>query len=168
MKKILILLFLCSSVLGSAQERMLLITNLVTQKEKVIKENKRIKIKTVSGGKLVGRLHIIDKNTISLRGVSISLTDLEMIKKHPLIGSIGHSIGSLALGAGTLILGAIASDSYLGGENASDVYLYTGVLATLGAIYMATQPINLFDKGHSINKKWRFEIKIKAMNLTPE
>lgn len=147
-------LLLVSNIL--AQERVLVITNLETHKEKSFKENSRIKIKTLSGGKLVGRLQIIDENSIRLRGVTVSLSDIEKVKKHPLIASIGHSVGMTALGVGTVAVGALLSDPFIGGS--SDAPKYIGIVLGIGAIYGATQPINLFDKGYSINKKWRFSI----------
>ena len=147
-----------------AQEGRLVMTNLNTSKEKVIKENKRIKIKTIAGGKLVGRLRIFDENTIELKGVLISLSHIEKIKTHPLIGSIGHMVGMLALGGGTFILGTIASDPYFGGENASDIPLYIGIASGIGAIYVSTLPANL-SKGYSIKKKWRFEIAISLPKI---
>ena len=50
-----------------AQERVLKIVNQVSKKEIIIKENKRIRIKTIDGQKISGRFKIIGKETIFIK-----------------------------------------------------------------------------------------------------
>lgn len=168
MKASLISICLFATGFCFSQNSTLNITNLETRKEKVIKENKRIKITTLSGGKRVGRLQIIDENTIMLRGIPVSLSEIAKIKKHPLIGSIGNTVGFLALGSGTAILGIIASDPLNEGEDTSDIQTYVGIAFAIGAIYASTQPINLFDKGYGINRKWQFSLEISSAHTISE
>ena len=68
MKK-LIFLFLSLFFLNSlvAQEKAIKIFNEKTGKEIIIKENKRIRIKTLDGEKVSGRYKILDDETIILK-----------------------------------------------------------------------------------------------------
>jgi len=57
-------------------------------KEIIIKENKRIKIKTSNGIKISGRFKIFDTETILIKNEKINLSQIEKIKRNPLIISI--------------------------------------------------------------------------------
>lgn len=70
---------------ANAQQKGIQITNLNTQKEIFIPENKRIKVRTVHGVKLNGRLVILDNKTIQVHNKPISLLDIEKIKRNPLL-----------------------------------------------------------------------------------
>ncbi len=135
-----------------AQEGGLIITNLKTQKQKIIKETRRIKVKMKSGKKRVGRLQIVDKNTIGLSGIVIALDDIEKIKRHSFVGSMVNTLGWIAFGTGTLFMSALAGSAA------------AGIFFGMGSIIMALQPVNLFEKGYSSNKKWAFSIKLEAKN----
>lgn len=164
MKAIVTCIFLFTISVCFSQKSALVITNLEKNKVKVIKENRRIKITTISGGKLVGRLKVLDERTIRLRGVPIALSEIIKIKRHPLIGSIGNAVGFVSLGMGITVLGAGLSGATLAGgnEDASRVPLYIGIGFSIGALYASTQPINILDKGYSINKECKFSIQIHS------
>jgi hypothetical protein len=70
------------------QEGIIKITNNDSQKEIIIKESKRIWLKTVAGKKISGRFKIIDANTILIRGKEVKLSEIKKIKRHPLMIAI--------------------------------------------------------------------------------
>ena len=103
---LLVSLFLANLV--SAQENALKISNPASDKEVIIKENKRIRIQTADGEKVSGRFRIGQNNAIQIKGQTIALTDIQSIKRNPLFLSIfgtGFLIygGALAVGMGAII-----------------------------------------------------------------
>lgn len=78
----------CLSLFCHAQHGAIKITDNESQKEIIIKENKRIRLKTVEGEKISGRFTIIDANTILVKGMEIHLSEIRKIKKNPLVVSI--------------------------------------------------------------------------------
>jgi hypothetical protein len=94
--------------LSAAQENALKISNPASEKEVIIKENKRIRIQTVDGEKVSGRFRIGENNAIQIKGQTIALTNIESIKRNPLFLSVfgtGFLIygGGLAVGMGAII-----------------------------------------------------------------
>ena len=68
MKIIVLMLVLMSSIcMAFSQERSIQITNEYTKEEITIKENKRIRIKTVAGKKITGNFKIVDNQSILTR-----------------------------------------------------------------------------------------------------
>lgn len=107
MKKILIILFFIPiSVL--AQSYSLEIINNETGKISYIKENKRIKIRTVTGQKLQGRVTFTDSVSLEIKGTKIPLEELTFIQRRPLgvtLAGIGLlTIGGVGIGISPLIL----------------------------------------------------------------
>ena len=108
--KNLLLLALCLSVsfIAVAQKRALEISNSETNKQVIIKENKRIKILTIDGQKLSGRFAIENEDTLLIRNQSIPFSDITSIKRDPLLLSIFTSgfliyAGAITVGVGTII-----------------------------------------------------------------
>ena len=99
MKTALILIVLFISTNLFAQEKYLSITNLDNGKESRIKENSRIKIKTLEGKKLKGKFQISDENQIILSSQIIPLNQIDKIKRNPLVMTIAVD-GLLLVGAG--------------------------------------------------------------------
>lgn len=93
--------------LSFSQEKALKISGSETNKEIIIKENKRIKIRTVNGEKIVGRFTIKDENTIYINGNTIDLNDITAIKRNQLLLSFFVSGLLVYAGALTAGLGAI-------------------------------------------------------------
>ena len=80
MKKIfLIIIGLFFFNLLVAQNQAIKINNINTNKEKIIKENKRIKLKTFDGQKVKGRFKIENNSTIIVDNVRIDLSDIDMV-----------------------------------------------------------------------------------------
>ena len=109
MKKFCILLISFLSVnLSMAQENILKISSPTSEKEVIIKQNKRIKIQTVDGEKISGRFRIEGTNTITIKDQTIALSDIESIKRNPLFLSLFSSgfliyAGALTAGMGVII-----------------------------------------------------------------
>jgi hypothetical protein len=84
MKTMLLAIGLLIATSAISQEKYLSITNLETGKEKVFKQNHRVKIKTLQGGKLKGNLLITDENQVMISNINIPLSNIERIKRNPL------------------------------------------------------------------------------------
>jgi hypothetical protein len=106
-KTSLLLITLLMATALFAQEQAIKITKEASKREIVIKQNKRIKIKTLEGKKIAGRFTIVN-NALVVNNIPIALDDILYIKKDPLILAILSSsaliyAGSLAVGLGVLI-----------------------------------------------------------------
>lgn len=148
-KTVLLLSFLCFINLITAQIKAIKITNEATQKEKIIKENKRVKVFTLDGKKLKG-LFKIESNSILIQGESINLSDIIAMKRNPLLvsiitGSFLVYLGSITVGIGVLI-GLLADSS---------AFLLT--IPGAGLIYAGLKPPN-FNKKFKTKRNWTFEI----------
>jgi len=99
MKTALVLIVLFLSTPLFAQEKYLSITNLDNGKESQIKENSRIKLKTLDGKKLKGKFQISDDNQIIVSAHLIPLNQIDKIKRNPLVMTIVVD-GILIIGAG--------------------------------------------------------------------
>ena len=104
-----------------AQERAIRITHTKNEKETIIKELKRIRIKTVAGERISGRYTIVDKKTIEVKDRVIPISEIEKIKRNPLLFSIVTN-GFLYDG-GAVIAGISLVAFALTGEAA--VFLFT-------------------------------------------
>ncbi len=148
-KNVLLLSFLCFINLITAQIKAIKITNEATQKEKIIKENRRVKVFTLDGKKLKGRFKI-ESNSILIQGESINLSDITAMKRNPLLvsivtGSFLVYLGSITVGIGVLI-GLLADSS---------AFLLT--IPGAGLIYAGLKPPN-FNKKFKTKRNWTFEI----------
>ncbi|MEM1337602.1 MAG: hypothetical protein AAF717_20305 [Bacteroidota bacterium] len=133
-----------------AQEQGIKITNPSVAKEIFIKENKRVKIKTFEGEKFSGRFSIGDNNVLIIEGTTIPLTDIQEIKRNPLLLSIFTSsffiyLGSIASGVGVLIA--------LLGEPAALLLTIPGA----ALVYTGLKSPNFLRK-FKTEKNWTFEI----------
>ena len=150
--KNLLFLALCLSVsfIAVAQKRALEISNSETNKQVIIKENKRIKILTIDGQKLSGRFAIENEDTLQIRNQSIPFSDIASIKRDPLLLSIFTSgfliyAGAITVGVGTII-GIFAESSGF-------------LLAIPGAamIYAGIKSPNVL-KNYKSDSNWSFKV----------
>jgi len=74
-----------------AQEKALKINT--KEKQVLIKEGKRIRIKLLSGQKLSGRFKIINNDTLEIRKRKIAFSSISKIKKNPLLVQILTTAG---------------------------------------------------------------------------
>lgn len=96
-----------------SQERALKIVNQVSKKEIIIKENKRIRIRTVDDQKISGRFKIIGKETILIKKKKIELANIEKIKANPLLISIVTNGLFIYIGASITIVGIASAEARL-------------------------------------------------------
>lgn len=145
-----------------AQSGALAITNLETQKVRVIKENKRIRINTTNGEKLQGRFSILDENTIALDGRNITLNEIVVIRRHPLFNTIFIKTNLIHIGALSLFFGVLGTALSTGlSEDGIERYapLAGGVSLLAAGIYGAYKSPNL-NKGFRIDQNWSFKIQM--------
>ena len=133
-----------------AQKRALEISNSETNKQILIKENKRIKIVTTDGQKRSGRFTFENDNTLIIRNQSFSFSDIASIKRDPLLLSIFTSgfliyAGAITIGVGTII-GIFAESSGF-------------LLAIPGAamIYAGIKSPNVL-KNYKSDSNWSFKV----------
>ncbi|GAA4806719.1 hypothetical protein [Litoribaculum gwangyangense] len=149
MKKLFILIIssFCFNVIV-AQTNAIKITNLNTHKEKIIKENKRIKLKTIDGKIIKGRFKL-ENDIIIIDDIQINLTEIDELKRNPLLTSIltsGFLIYAGALTAGFGVLIGVLIDSTA----------FWLTIPAAGMIYAGIKSPNL-NKNHKIEKGWKFE-----------
>ena len=141
----IVVFFLNSSY---AQEKFLKISNL--KKEILIKEGKRVRVKTVQGGKISGKLQIVDDNTILVKNIKISIGDILKIKRNPLALTI-LSTGLFVFSSLYTLGIAILIEAFVGNG---------GILLTIPAaafFYISTKPPNLL-KGYKNTDGWNIKV----------
>lgn len=132
-----------------SQEKAIKLTKQNSDREIIIKENKRIKIKTMDGRKITGRLKI-ENNTIIIDEESFLLEDIAEIKRNPLLTSILTSTfliyaGSLTIGLGALI-GVLA-----------DTTAFWLIIPGAGMVYAGLKSPN-FNRKFKNDGSWSFDI----------
>ena len=149
MKKITILIFsllITNSIFG--QEKAIKITDQTSKKEIVIKENKRIKIKTIDGKKISGHFKI-ENNSILINNEQFDLSDIGEIKRNPLLVSILTSGILIYGGAITAGMGVI-----IGVFVESTAFLLT--IPAAGMIYAGIKSPN-FSRKFKTDSGWTYE-----------
>lgn len=134
-----------------AQEKGIKIFNAQIGKEILIKENKRIKIEKSDGIMLAGKFKVLDSTTILLNNEQIKLSEIEKIKKSPLLISILTTGILCYFGAG--LAGASLVLYAFSGKAAS--FLLT--IPAAGLIYGGIKLPNIF-KGYKTTKNWQYQI----------
>ena len=147
------LLFLGSLLVASfslAQEQVIKITNESVAKEIIIKENKRIRVRTQDREKITGRFTVIDSRTISIKDQEISLSEIISIKRNPLLLNIFTSSFFVYAGAITIGIGAIIAAL-------SDSSAWLLAIPGSAMIYTGIKSPN-FLKNYKTEGDWSFEI----------
>jgi hypothetical protein len=106
-KKVLLLfVFLVSGLFLTAQESGISLKKENSRKSVFLKENKRIKIRTVGGEKIIGNYTIVDDETITIKGQKVGLDSIVSISKHSRFSSVASpvfvGVGSIYAAAGTV------------------------------------------------------------------
>lgn len=140
-------LFITSTIF--CQNAGIKITNQASKKEILIKENKRIKIKTMDGEKISGRFKI-ENNSILIKGKQINITDIAHIKRDPLFVSIVSS--GLLIYGGSIGLGTAAIVGIFLQRSA-----FLLALPAAGMIYTGIKSPN-FNRKFKNNGKWTLDI----------
>ncbi len=154
MKFIFILISIFTIHQSFSQVKALKISNKSSEKEILIKENKRVRITTNAGKKISGRLKIINNESILIKGKQIHLSEIEKIKKHPLAISLVTSI-IFGYSAGiTLVAGMIVS-GFIGNP-----WLLVLSLPPIAALIHGTSKTPNFFKGYKFSKGWKTQVII--------
>jgi hypothetical protein len=129
-----LLLAVCFLVVFSAfsQEKVLSISNSETGKVTVFKQNERVKIKTLQGGKIKGTLFIADDNQIMIKNILVPISNIEKIKRNPLVLNILVS-GTLFFIGGYGVLGGLVVLAW-SGEALGAILLITGAASITAGI----------------------------------
>jgi small nuclear ribonucleoprotein (snRNP)-like protein len=151
--KRLILLFLILFFLNGliAQEKALEIFDEITAKEIIIRENKRIRIKTFEGEKISGRFKIFDNETIILKNETIKLSQIEKIKKNPLVVSI--ITNGILFYCGVALIGVSVFIYAFSGDVASFLFTIPAAVSIYGGIKSPNILI-----GYKATGNWKYEI----------
>ncbi len=150
--KIHFLLFsLLFTIITFSQNKALKITNSTLQKQIIIKEHKRIRLKTKNGERLSGRFAILDKNYILIKHRKVAIDEIIKLKRNPLLASIIISGFFYYNAATALTVGFLI---YVITQNSAAILL--SIPATT-FIYGGIKPPNLL-KGHKTKKDWKYEI----------
>ena len=91
---LLFLVFLGINFLSA--QNLFLLENDSTGETFKIKEGLKVRVKTFGGDKYSGTLKIIDENTITVHGNTVSLDEIEKIKRHPFILTFFYGLQLLA------------------------------------------------------------------------
>ncbi len=120
-----VLLFATSTF---SQEKYLSILNSDSGKEMVFKQNQRIRIKTIQGGKVNGKLQIVDDEQIMVGNMVVPIINIEKIKRNPLLLNVLVSGTLFIIG----IYGVLAGLVYIAwtGEVIGAIALFAGGVAT--------------------------------------
>lgn len=88
-----------------AQDKHLSISQPGSDKETIFKENKRVKVKTIQGEKISGKLHFVDETQIMIKNSIIPITNISEIRRHPLLLNILVSSAIIAGGGFVVFVG---------------------------------------------------------------
>lgn len=133
-----------------AQENAIKISIPTSEKEVVIKEDKRIKIKTVDGQKLSGRFKITDPHSVFVDNQQIPFSDIIEIKRNPLLLSIFSSSFLIYAGAITAGMGVLIG---LFAEASGFLLIIPGAALTFAGI----KSPNVL-KNYKAERNWNFEL----------
>lgn len=127
-----ILLFIIGLLLTTvvfSQEKNLKVTNTENRFEKVYKENKRIKVKTLEGEKLKGKLQIMDEKQIMLGDNIVPINSIYKIQRNPFVNILYTTVFAA-------IAGFVAFASLVVGITV------VGVVVTAGFVFLAIRSTN--------------------------
>lgn len=137
-----------ANILYAQDQQAIKLTNQTTQKEFLIKENKRIIVETTDGKKFSGRFSLAD-NTITIDNEKLEIADIVYLKRNTLVTSTlttGLLVygGAVTAGFGALIGVLIQPSAFL---------LF---IPAAGMIYAGIKSPN-FHKKYKTEKDWTFE-----------
>ena len=145
------LLFLVFTFISFAQNNVLIIQKIDSERFIEIKENKRIKVQTKDGQKMFGRFTVIDSASIMIREKIILLDDIVKLKRKSLTSTIVNPI-LIVYGSTFIIVGA----TIIGGTGLLDAF-FGGTLIVMGTPLIL---VPLISNRHS-SKTWKYSVKIE-------
>lgn len=150
MKNLAVLLFsLFTTTVLNAQNEAIKIVNEVSKKEVIIKENRRIKIKTVDGKKISGKF-IIENNSILINNEKIELDAIAEMKRNYLGINLVRSGFFIIVGAfsAAIVVVGVTFDG-------TDAYLF--LIPVAASIFAVTQTPKM-GKKFKKDKGWTYEL----------
>jgi len=103
--------FIASNVFS--QEKILTVSNNDKGKVSEFKQNQRVRIKTAQGGKINGKLFIVDDTQIMIKNIVIPLSGISQIKPNPILLNVLIS-GTFFIIGGFGILGGLVAIAWSG------------------------------------------------------
>ncbi|HKI90471.1 MAG TPA: hypothetical protein VKA38_15705 [Draconibacterium sp.] len=131
MKAMFLIIALIIATSAFSQEKYLSISDSSTGKETVFKQNQRIRIKTIQGGKVNGKLQIVDDKQIMVGNMVVPILNIEKIKHNPLLLNVLVS-GTLFILGVYGVLGGLVFLAW-NGEVIGAIALFAGGVATFTA-----------------------------------
>ena len=113
MKSLLLVIVFFVTTNVYSQEKFLSISNTETGKVSVFKQNKRIRVKTIQGGKISGKLTMVEDDQIMVGKIIIPIASIAKIKNNPLLLNIINS-GLLIVSGGFLVLVSVVAIAWGG------------------------------------------------------
>ncbi len=107
MKSALLLICVLFAMNVFSQDKYLSISQSGSENEALFKENTRIRVKTIQGGKLSGKFHFVDETQVMIKNITIPISSIAEIKHNPLLLSMLVS-GALIFAGGFGVLVGIA------------------------------------------------------------
>ncbi|SFU43328.1 hypothetical protein SAMN05216480_103162 [Pustulibacterium marinum] len=144
-------LFLGGIALGNAQQYALKIVNLKNGTEKIIKENRRVRLKTIDGDKYTGRLHFQDADVLKIKGVVIPVSKIKKIKRHPLLLSIIID-GTLYYSAAAFLFTGLFFSAFMQ-DSSYLALLFPGALSTVAAAFSPS-----IIPAYKLKNGWSYEV----------
>ena len=132
------------------QEPALKITHLKSQREVVIAENQKIKVKTSDGRKARGPLAIEGDSTISIKGELISLADIAELKRVNLWVPLLFG-GALIFAGSFMVMGGLLAGVFLSTSNF--LWIIPGSLC-IGAGAVLPSLLGIYKN----DRRWAFEV----------
>jgi len=148
-KLVFMLLLFANQV--TAQVNGIRIFNENKKKEIIIEENKRIRVKTSDGQRISGRFQLIDNESFLLKGNIIKLTEIEKIKKNPIV--VSTIVDGLLMYVGSAVVFLPLILYSFGGDSGAFYYIIPGI----ALIYAGIKSPN-FLAGYKKSKGWQYQI----------
>ena len=152
--------FLIIPVFG--QNEVLVLKKKSNNKEKLVREDKKIKIVTSDNQKIEGKFDIQNDSVLICNGDTLLLSEIEMIrtksKATKIIGSSVAGIGALTTAGGAVVVVSTFAEGGLAvivGIALGIPITTVGVIVTTSGVLMAT-----IGKKHK-SKKWNFDIAME-------
>ncbi|MGC6479424.1 MAG: hypothetical protein ACON42_03495 [Flavobacteriaceae bacterium] len=136
---------------ATAQIKGIRIFNEDTKQEIIIEENKRIRVKTIDGQRISGRFQLIDNESFLLKGNIIKLTEIEKIKKNPIMVSL--LVDGLLVYVGSAMVFIPILLYPFNGDSGALYYIIPGT-----ALLYAGKKSPNFLVGYTKSKGWNYQI----------
>lgn len=149
MKSVSFIFFFLITFSLLAQEKVLEISRTGSETSRIFKENKRVKVKTITGEKYIGRFQILNADDIEIEGNIIPLSSIKNIKSRSVVAGI---VGTVLIISGPYFLGISPIMALVYSSTAGFIFAGGGVVTTLAGIFF-----NEFAPNHR-NTKWAYKI----------